>query len=1246
MSVWGAAWLGRRRLSFVFGVFAMMAGGLAAPARAATVVWAGGTGTWGTAGNWLSGAAPTSSDVAMFSGWAPLARTSWIASASTSNVGDLPSNAVDGLTTGRWSTGAGQTIGQSFTVDMGSAQTFVGVLVDAGTNTNDYPGGFDVYVSNDNISYGSVIASATGSSAIVSATFAPQTARYVKLVINTASNNAHWWSISELNVFGSTGGTQLVRSTWSASAAVTGGTNAASNALDGNTATYWTTGTGQTGTQWFKLDMQSARTFTSVTIDATGDANDYPHGYAIYAYNTDDGLHDGNAVALGAGTSAIVTVTFSSQTARYLKVVQTAAFPAQWWSVHEINVLNGASTLSRTGWVATASLNSATAASAIDGVIGTRWTTGTGQTSWQWFKIDLQSARTFTQLRLDDGTRNGEYPRTFAVYAYNTDDGLNDGNAILSTTSTADVIDLSFTAQTARYIKVLITADSGNNWSITEATVYGTTPSSSIQSSTTVAGLILASSATVTQGTGATFTVSGTYTQSAGAFVGGNSALAVQGSAFTMTGGTFTAGSGAATISGAASLSGAATFNGGSSSNLTFSSTLAIGNGTAATFNANTAAVTFTGAVTLQNGGAFNGNTGSGTFSAAPVLTNGTFTLADAGSSGRWTFTQSTTFSSGATLALPTAGGELSLSPAKTLTLNGHVTSNVGTASTLPKIDCNGCGAGQGITVAFGATATLNVNGLEIDNSVAAGVSIANGATYTLLKRLKLLNNVGGAGSTQLAITLGSATLSVPGCYFDTSAAHNVTLFGTSGSPAGARATFENQSTSANGPGSGPTLDQDGDSNGDNVGDNTGTAPYYGSVVEWTYASPADTSGTALGPPVAAYDWNTFAFYGVYAAFKDVGGGTNDRIWMRNTDGSAAYFYDVASTSGDIVGMPRYDSVNESSGFDVNGDGDTTDSDVHVVYIGTTTGHIIKLIDSGSSLALPGAASVWHTEFTSASVASVTSPLVSDGTNLYFGGTNATSLATIFGVQISSGANEKTLQKTVMPTGTGSITTAPAWAISGGSTYLFIGSKAVLSQAYVYRVQVSPGGTVLSSYTGATTNVNGLNLINNRLDFVTQGGGLYELDVSNFASGTFTTFTGFPYTGASAIGAPPFADPATNYAYFADAGGKLYVVTPTGAALTGYPYTIAGTPAITSTPYYKRSSGTIAVGAANGYAYFINRHDASNNPQIRKQYFVGAGSVTAISYNSNTSQYMAASSDGHMTYINASDVGADSDGVE
>jgi hypothetical protein len=55
-------------------------------------------------------------------------------------------------------------------------------------------------------------------------------------------------------------------------------------------------------------------------------------------------------------------------------------------------------------------------------------------------------------------------------------------------------------------------------------------------------------------------------------------------------------------------------------------------------------------------------------------------------------------------------------------------------------------------------------------------------------------------------------------------------------------------------------------------------------------------------------------------------------------------------------------------------------------------------------------------------------------------------------------------------------------------------------------------------------------------------------------------------------------------------------------------------------------------------------HQSSGILASPKRYFVGTGAVTSVSYNTSTSQYMVASADGHMSYIAASNVGADTDG--
>jgi hypothetical protein len=679
----------------------------------------------------------------------------------------------------------------------------------------------------------------------------------------------------------------------------------------------------------------------------------------------------------------------------------------------------------------------------------------------------------------------------------------------------------------------------------------------------TMAGTLNAGTGTITFSTQNTVTISGTYNA--------NSSTTSFGSTDPVTlSGTYNAGSVSTTFNAAVTLSG--TYNANTSTTSRFATTTAL----SGTFNANSSsAVTFTGVVTFSGSGAFNGNTGTTTFTAAPSLSAGTITIGDAASSGSVTFTAGASFATGSTLAFPTSGGNLKLPDGTALTLSGGtVTSSAGTASTLPKVSISGA-VTNGISVVF-TTGTLNVDGLEFDNVVTTGVSIASAVTLTNLAHLTFKNNkaAGAAGSRHLSVTLGTATVRVPGCFFDATAAGNVKLIGTTNNTA--RMIFDFQSTTVNGAGAGESLDDDGDvSPVDNIGETLTT--YFGSVIEWVYAAPTDTSGTATGPPIAVFNWNTFAYLGIYAAYNNISGGSTDRLWKRNADGTAAYYVDIAtvdSTATDMIGNPSFDTIASESAIGVDVDGDnvlSTNVDKQVVYLVTANGHVIKLIDTGTAFVLPGTFSTWHTPFSDSNVTSFTSPMVDDRTNIYVGGTGG-GATKMFGVQIASGA-EKTLAKNVSLTGTGAISTAPSGAIYNGSTYLFFGSAAVSSQAYIYRLNISAGTPVESSYTGSTTSINGgVNLINSRVYAVNNAGRLYGLDPAT-GTGSFTLLSGFPYAGS---GSPalfaPYADYQTNYVYYGDNAGNVHIVKADGTAfqtispgLFTYPYTLPA--AVTSMPY-------------------------------------------------------------------------------
>jgi hypothetical protein len=128
-----------------------------------------------------------------------LSRSGWKATASNTCQTDVPAHALDGNSSTRWSTGLNQAPGQWFQVDMLSPRTFNSVVLDAATSNGDYPRALAVYLSNDGATWGSPVASTTGTTQVVAAKFYSQTARFIRLVL-AATSSTNWWSIHELNV--------------------------------------------------------------------------------------------------------------------------------------------------------------------------------------------------------------------------------------------------------------------------------------------------------------------------------------------------------------------------------------------------------------------------------------------------------------------------------------------------------------------------------------------------------------------------------------------------------------------------------------------------------------------------------------------------------------------------------------------------------------------------------------------------------------------------------------------------------------------------------------------------------------------------------------------------------------------------------------------------------------------------------------------------------------------------------------
>ncbi|HXI57490.1 MAG TPA: discoidin domain-containing protein, partial [Polyangia bacterium] len=520
-------------------------------AQAATIVWGGGTGTFGTAANWVGGAAPGSSDTASFDGWIPLPTAKWTVTASNTGS-DVVGNAFDGRLTTRWSTGTFQAVNMWFKVDLGASFTVSRLDIDANATSfpNDYIRGWSLAVSTNDSSY-STVATGTGSAALVSMTFSAQTARYIKVTM-TSANATYWWGAAEITAYGPAAWVPLSTSGWTPTASRTGA-DALANSLDGDRATRWSTGTPMLTTDWYKVDMGSAKTFSRVEWDGNPGtwSCDYPPTWTLAVSNDNSTF---TTVTTGSASVNITNSIFAAQTARYIKISSnaTACGGGSWWGIAEFRVFTPtqATQLSRNGWTATASNTDGASplGNSIDGNLATRWGSGLAQANGQWFKVDMTQSLTISAIVMDSYTNTNDYPSAWKLET-STD------NSTFTTVAATQVpageyVAYQFAPRTARYVRITQTGSATNWWSIAEFIVYGTPVNASVSSSATVSAVNVAGSATLTQASGNTLTVSNDFTQSAGTFTGGNSLISVGGD-FNLSGGTFTSTSDTLLVSGA-----------------------------------------------------------------------------------------------------------------------------------------------------------------------------------------------------------------------------------------------------------------------------------------------------------------------------------------------------------------------------------------------------------------------------------------------------------------------------------------------------------------------------------------------------------------------------------------------------------------------------------------------------------------------------------------------------------------------
>ena len=108
--------------------------------------------------------------------------------------------ALDGDLGTRWDTGRPMKPGDWFILDLGVESTVKGLALNSKNSSNDYPRGYEVYVSFDGGSWGKSVVTGKGTHPITEIKFnKPVRTRFIKIV-QTGSSDDWFWSIHELSV--------------------------------------------------------------------------------------------------------------------------------------------------------------------------------------------------------------------------------------------------------------------------------------------------------------------------------------------------------------------------------------------------------------------------------------------------------------------------------------------------------------------------------------------------------------------------------------------------------------------------------------------------------------------------------------------------------------------------------------------------------------------------------------------------------------------------------------------------------------------------------------------------------------------------------------------------------------------------------------------------------------------------------------------------------------------------------------
>ncbi|HEX2876379.1 MAG TPA: discoidin domain-containing protein [Polyangiaceae bacterium] len=172
---------------------------------------AGAGGTGGSAGASGSGGSAGGASVVKCADHPLPAKATWIASASSSSIGNgteadglynPPAHMLDGSYTERWSSGHAQAGDEWIQIDLGAVSTITELTLNPGNDAGDYPRMYAVRVSNKSEDFAAVVkASGAGMPGSTFVQFkTPAVGRYITVRQTNADAGNPWWTIAEVLV--------------------------------------------------------------------------------------------------------------------------------------------------------------------------------------------------------------------------------------------------------------------------------------------------------------------------------------------------------------------------------------------------------------------------------------------------------------------------------------------------------------------------------------------------------------------------------------------------------------------------------------------------------------------------------------------------------------------------------------------------------------------------------------------------------------------------------------------------------------------------------------------------------------------------------------------------------------------------------------------------------------------------------------------------------------------------------------